>query len=210
MTHWSLALSEFDAVVVANGVRLELERGPQRPLEIDADEGFAADLELAVVEGVLRIGRRSTVRLFAFDPSTTVVRATAPRLRSLAASGNAKVLATLAPVERLAVAASGGAEVRLLDVDVATLRASASGGAVLVMRGRAAEVELQLSGAGALKGEPLKADRLAVDGSSGGIGRLWVGQRATGHLSGGATLELEGPARSLVSTSGGASVAYRE
>lgn len=208
MVHLQREVPAFDAVHVASGIRLEIESGPQRPLEIDVDESFVDELDLEVSDGALRIGWRSHLRFF--NPLTTVVRASAPVLRSVSASGGAKALGAVSRVETLDVGASGGGEVRLRGVDTADLKVDASGGGEVELRGRAAEAELNLSGGGELHGAKLEVDRVVVNGSGGASGRIWAREQAKGHLSGGASLELGGPARSRITTSGGGSVDYRD
>ena len=197
---------KFHAVRVAAGIRVALEVGPQKPLELSGDENILPLVVAEVLDGELRIHFARGERI---STSRGVeVRVTAPRLDSVVAEGGSRVGGQVAKIESLSIDASGGATVELFGLDAAGLSAGGSGGATLTLSGRAARLTLDLSGGSIVRAERLEAGEVRLHGSGGCTGEITAREQVSGELSGGSRLRIRGTAHARVSTSGGSSVRY--
>jgi hypothetical protein len=197
---------EFHAVRVAAGIRVALEIGPRKPLELSGDADVLPLVVTEVVDGELRIHFVQTERISA--RRGVEVRVAAPRLDWVAAEGGSRIGGQVAKIESLSIDASGGATVELSGLDAAVLSAGGSGGATLNLSGRAARLTLDLSGGSIVRAERLEAGEVRLHGSGGCTGEITARDQVSGELSGGSRLRIRGKAHARVSTSGGSSVRY--
>jgi hypothetical protein len=197
---------KFHAVRVTAGIRVALEVGPHRPLELSGDDDVLPLVVAEVLDGELRINFARGERI---STSRGVeVRVAAPRLDSVVAEGGSRVVGQVAKIESLSIDASGGATVELSGLDAAALSAGGSGGATLTLSGRVARFTLDLSGGSIARAERLEADEVRLHGSGGCTGEITAREQVSGELSGGSRLRVRGKAHARVSTAGGSSVRY--
>ncbi|HXN82310.1 MAG TPA: DUF2807 domain-containing protein [Myxococcales bacterium] len=205
-SHEVREVPKFHAVRVAAGIRVALEIGPQRPLELSGDDNILPLVVAEVLDGELRIhfglGENISTR------QAVEVRVAAPQLDSVVAEGGSRVGGQVAKVESLSIDASGGATVELSGLDAAALSAAGSGGATLTLSGHTTRLALDLSGGSIVRAERLEAGEVRLHGSGGCTGEITAREQVSGELSGGSRLRIRGKAHTRVSTSGGSSVGY--
>lgn len=204
--HQTRTVPAFHAVHVASGIRVVLAVGPQKPLELSGDEAVLPRVLTDVDDGELNI------HFAPFEGVSTSreveVRIVAPAIRAVSASGGSRARGELAHGEALSVHVSGGGEAELTGLDAKALTASGSGGATLTLSGRAARLQVDLSGGSTLHARKLDADKVELHASGGCQGELRATTEVRGSLSGGSQMQVLGKPNARVSTSGGSSIEY--
>lgn len=195
---------DFDGLQVASGIRATVEIGPRRPVRVEADDEILPLLEIRVEDGALRVGFKPDTRFHGEHRVSVSIQT--PRLRAVAASGGSVVRATMTRAEESALEASGGSELHLRGVDANHLAIQGSGGSVVEVDGRAATLDLQISGGTRLLGPNLCLKDVVVQASGGSQGELRADGRIRGSLSGGSELHVRGGAKAKVAASGGSAV----
>lgn len=201
-------IADFTSLSVADGLRLEISRGPTS-LTIEGDDNLLPLIKTEVVDGRLII--RKTTRESFRVTRPIVLRLTTPSLSQLEASGGTDVLLADAAAPRFSADLSGGVDFEVRGLDVESLELHASGGVEVKAAGVAKAAQLTVSGGADVDGRQLKVTHVAVDGSGGSDIELTALESIAGELSGGGSVTVHGhPANARVQTSGGASVDYRD
>lgn len=198
---------DFTEIEVSDGVALEVKKGATS-LTLEGDDAAVAQFSTEVVDGRLRLHRRSKDWLR--SKQRLVVRVSTPSLTRLDASGGVDARLESVTGKSFKAELSGGVELDAKAIDVDALELEGSGGVNARLVGRAKTAKLNLSGGVSLKGQQLELGQVTVDASGGCDVELTAKDSITGDASGGVGLTVWGhPAKARVSTSGGAGVEYR-
>ncbi len=153
-------LEGFDAIEVGGGIDLFLRQGQSFVVEVEAEDGDAAEIVTEVRDRTLEIRRKSSFNFFSWDGDPGAVHVTLPALVSLTASGGSDVRTEGAfTSDNLQIVASGGSDL-VMTVSATTLEAQASGGSDMRLSGTVRSASVRSSG-----GSDLNASGLTADGS---------------------------------------------
>ena len=204
----SRSIADFTSVSAADGVRLEISRGPTS-LTIEGDDNLLPLIKTEVVDGRLIIRKTTREALRATRP--IVLRLTTPSLSRLEASGGTDVLLADAAAPRFSADLSGGVDFEATGLELESFELHASGGVDVKAEGIAKAAQLTVTGGADVDARKLQVTHLAVDASGGCDLQLTALESIAGEASGGGSMEVHGhPANAHVQTSGGASVEYRD
>lgn len=202
----SRRVTDFTAIEVSGGVRLEVKKGPTS-LVIEGEPEVVTNYSTEVVGGVLRIKNKS--RSWFKDIGELTVKVTTPSLSRLDASGGVRASLIDVAAPKFAVDLSGGVQLDAPKLALDSLELKASGGVTVNVSGKAQNAKINLSGGVKLKGKSLEIAQVLVDASGGCNAELSVKEAIVGDISGGVGLTVRGhPPKSQVHTSGGAEVKY--
>src|SRR5438034_11314971 len=98
-THQTRNVPPFEGISVAQGIHVVVETGPLAPLEIEGDDNLVPLVETRVESGRLEI--RFSRRFSVWDGGDILVRASAPSVHFLSASGGADIRAELEAMPEL-------------------------------------------------------------------------------------------------------------
>ncbi|MDP3498722.1 MAG: head GIN domain-containing protein [Myxococcales bacterium] len=200
--------ADFTSVSAADGVRLEISRGPTS-LTIEGDDNLLPLIKTEVVDGRLIIRKTTRESLRATRP--IVLRLTTPSLSRLEASGGTDVQLADAAAPRFSADLSGGVDFEATGLELESFELHASGGVDVKAEGIAKAAQLTVSGGADVDARKLQVTHMAVDASGGCDLQLTALESIAGEASGGGSMEVHGhPANARVQTSGGASVDYRD
>lgn len=204
----SRSIADFTSLSVADGLRLEISRGPTS-LTIEGDDNLLPLIKTEVVDGRLIIRKATRESLRATRP--IVLRLTTPALSRLEASGGTDVLLADAAAPRFSADLSGGVDFEATGLELESFELHASGGVDVKAEGIAKAAQLIVTGGADVDARKLQVTHLAVDASGGCDLQLTALESIAGEASGGGSMKVHGhPANARVQTSGGASVDYRD
>jgi hypothetical protein len=175
----------FDRVDMGGTGRLELTVGPAPSLSLHGDDNLLPLVKTTVKDGTLVIEDEKNLA----PKVDLVLRATAPSLRGVEASGGVVVN----------VEGASGPELRL----------DASGGSTIDVDGRADRLVAKASGGATLALRDLATKEADVDASGGASIDLAVESRLGAEASGGAKVRYTGSPTVTKDSSGGASIGPR-
>lgn len=204
----SRPIGDFTSLSAADGVRLEISKGPTS-LTIEGDDNLLQLIKTEVVEGQLVIRKTTREALRATRP--IVLRLTTPSLSRLEASGGTDVRLADAAAPRFSADLSGGVDFAATGLALESFELHASGGVDVKAEGIAKAAQLTVSGGADVDARKLQVTHVAVDASGGCDVQLTALESIAGEASGGGSVKVHGhPANTRLQTSGGASVAYDE
>jgi len=202
---------EFDSIVVANGLDVEIRQGDAFRVEIMESPADARSILTEVTGTTLEIRRdQRSQRFFGlfewFAPNPTV-EVTLPSLESISSLGGSNVRTTgVITGPSLTVKAVNGSDVEI-EVRVDTLQVTSSGGSDVRLAGTADSATLETSGGSDLSAADFTAREVYVQTSGGSDAVFTVNERVVGSASGGSDIIYRGnPAVVDVDVSGGADV----
>jgi hypothetical protein len=203
-------LDSFDSIEIGGGIDLVLRQGEGFIVEVERDEGEAADIVTEVRGDTLVIRRRQALGFFSWGDDHGSVRVTLPKLEALTASGGSDVTTEgTVTSDALEIVASGGSDVTI-DVAAGALSIEASGGSDMRVSGTARTARVHSSGGSDLDASRLTADEADVDSSGGSDITVAVRDKIVANASGGSDIRYSGnPSSVNVNTSGGADVHRR-
>jgi hypothetical protein len=198
-------VGHFSEIEVGNAIRLDATTGAANALEVTTDDNLLPHVKTIVTGERLRIyvdGSWST------DLGIRV-KATAPVLRALAASGAATTTLSGMAVDRFQLDLSGASSCQLTG-DAELLEVTLSGASRATIAGEAKQLKAECSGASQLDAMELSAEKASVELSGASTGHVNVSEELAAEASGASTLRYAGEPPSLDKRSSGASTIETE
>lgn len=203
----NFAVSDFNRVSLSGSDNVVVKVGPAASVSARGDTAILDRLEVEVVDGELRIGRKKErgIRWNRHNADATVT-VTLPQLRgvAVAGSGNMDVDKARADAFAASIAGSGNLRIASLDAEAASLDVAGSGNALLA--GRARSLDVSIAGSGNAEAAGFKAERASISIAGSGNARADVTGEAVVSILGSGDAEIVGPAKCRVSKMGSGSV----
>lgn len=175
------SVAGFDSVDVGGIFKVEIIAGKNFDVEVVADENLLPYIETDVKNNVLRIKTREKIS----SKNPLLIKVSAPDLKSLDASGVARV--SLVNVNN-----------ESLDVDV-------SGASTVDIEGTTRNATIDVSGASRLNAEKLQTENANIDASGASNININVSNELSADLSGASSVRYSGSPRSVKKDLSGAS-----
>ncbi|HEY3449629.1 MAG TPA: DUF2807 domain-containing protein [Myxococcales bacterium] len=203
----SKEVTAFSKVSVADAIHAVISTGPTS-IRVTTDDNVIDYVDVAVQEGVLKIGVRDSAWIVA--SKGIEVRISTPELTAIDASGASRVEAQPPAGERFEAAASGASQVEISGLDSATLVAKGSGASTFTFTGAIDSLDLVLSGASSGCLSKLESAKASVNLSGASSAQIVASGSVSGALSGASNLEVAGaPQKRTLDISGESNVEYR-
>ncbi|KRA45593.1 head GIN domain-containing protein [Devosia sp. Root635] len=216
----SFELSGFDKVDIAAGLDAVIRQGDFAVSATSNNLDALDNLQLSVVDGVLRARLDESFLDFIFsgglvgmliNDNTLTIDITLPALTGLEASAGADVRAEGITSDQLDVTASSGANISLPDARLGTVRAGSSSGADLTLSGTADSISAEASSGADLDAADLVAATAKAEASSGADVSVHATARLAVNASSGGDVNVHGnPAERDVDTSSGGDVHFED
>lgn len=183
-------LSGFEAVSVAEGVTAAISVGGGYSVRAESTEEGLERLDIKVVKGELRIGRKSKWTGVGRSPKVSVA-VSLPALTSLDVSTGSETTAT--------------------GIDAGDFSIDASTGAVAEVSGKCNALSLDISTGAELDARELKCKTASVDASTGGDASIFASESVSGDASFGGDVSVYGsPAQLSKDTSFGGDISLAQ
>jgi hypothetical protein len=216
----SFELSGFDKVDIAAGLDAVIHQGDFAVTAASNNPDALDNLQLSVVDGVLRARLDESFLDFIFsgglvgmliNDNAVTIDITLPTLAGLEASAGADIKAQGVTSDQLDVTASSGANISLRDARLGTVRAGSSSGADLTLSGTADSISAQSSSGADLDAGDLVAATAKAEASSGANVSVHATARLQANASSGGDIDVYGnPAERDVDASSGGDVNFED
>ncbi|MGH6780594.1 MAG: head GIN domain-containing protein [Sphingomonadaceae bacterium] len=204
------AAAGFDAVSLRGPDNVVVKVGGAASVRAVGDQKILDKLEIEVVDGTLRVGRKKKDRMMHWgreDKDSVTVTVTLPALKaaSVAGSGNLGVDTISGKSFDGAIAGSGNLSIAVLAVDKADLSIAGSGNA-RIAGGNANALDVSIAGSGDLDAAALAARTADISiAGSGGV-RAGVSDSADISILGSGGVDIIGNAKCAISKMGSGDV----
>jgi hypothetical protein len=195
-----IPLSDFDGLLIGNGMRVEIKKGPYS-IMARGDQNDIADLLAKVDKGDLSIKYNNNRRRYEMYLYISM-----PDLSYATFSGGAKATINGFNNKHLCIEASGGSDV-YVDSDATIFDVASSGGATLEIYGRGSKLFAEVSGGAQLWARQLYVDHADIDLSGGSRARINAAYDIFGEASGASSIKYVGNPKVDVLLSGGSTLA---
>jgi hypothetical protein len=196
-------VAPFSRIEVSNAIQLDVVVGPRTSLEVTADDNI-----LPYVKTVVSGDRLQIYVDASFSSQLGVaVKASAPALDEVVASGASRVTATGVAGDEFRLDLSGASTCDL-NADVDALDATLSGASRGAFTGAARRLALDCSGASRVDAADLKSDSVVAQLSGASNARVHAAAELAATASGASTLRYWGaPSKVVEDTSGASNIA---
>lgn len=167
-------VQSFHSIRVMGGIELKVKVGRDQQLDITADDDFIENVETEVRDGLLIIDtedREEDRSWFKTDESVTVT-------------------ISMPTLELLDI--RGAIDGEIEDVDSETLKIDIRGAAGIEIDGKCGELELEISGAGAVEAEDLKCKNVEVSLRGTGYASVYASEKVDADLRGVGAINISG------------------
>lgn len=200
----SFAAAGFDRVSLRGSDDVVVKVGPAPSVTARGDTAILDRLEVEVVDGELRVGRKDE-RGFRWrgDRGSALVTVTLPRLvaASVMGSGDMAVDRAEASSFDASVAGSGNLRIASLTADAAEVSIAGSGNAT-IESGRGKSLDVAIAGSGNADAAGFRSDRADISIAGSGNARAAVDGEAEVSILGSGNADIVGDARCKVSKLG--------
>lgn len=203
----SFAARGFDRVSLRGSDNVVVRVGGAESVTATGPKDVLDKLDVAVVNGELRIGREKKSGWgWSSERGDTVVTVTLPRLRgaSVAGSGDMKVDRVETASFDGSIAGSGNLSIGTLRADAAALRIAGSGDAQIA--GQARSLDVSIAGSGSLSAATLRSERAKISIAGSGDVSAAVSGEADISIIGSGDVNIAGKARCRISKMGSGDV----
>lgn len=202
----SFAASGFDKVALRGPDDIVVRVGPAASVSAVGDTAVLDRLEIEVVDGTLRVGRKENQRVGWRRTGDATVTVTLPLLTgaSVAGSGNMDVDRAEATDFDASVAGSGNLRIASLTAEAADISIAGSGDASVA--GQARSIDVSIAGSGNVDASSLKSERADISIAGSGNIRAAVDGEAEVSILGSGDVEITGKATCEVSKLGSGEV----
>jgi hypothetical protein len=196
----SFAATGFTGVDLRGPDDIEVKQGAQFAVTAEGDPAVLDRLEVRVVDGVLRIGRKESTG-FSMSDQGARIHVTLPRLSTASIGGSGDLSIDKAEgAFKGAVAGSGNLSIAALAATDADLSIAGSGD--ISVAGNTGKLNASIAGSGDIDGEKLTATSASVSVIGSGSVRSVVKGGASVSIAGSGDVELSGGAKCSVSAVG--------
>lgn len=194
------ASTGFNAVDLRGSDDVDIKTGPFA-VTAEGDPKVLDELEIQVVDGTLRIGRRSRTGLFVSSDAGARVHVVMPALASATVSGSGDMTAQRAEGD-VRASVSGSGNLSIAEVKGGNTKFSVAGSGNLNLRGTVDKLDASIAGSGDIEAGELSANSAEVSiAGSGGLKAVVKGP-ASVSIIGSGDAELTGGAKCSVSAVG--------
>jgi len=182
----------FVGISVGGAFEVEVKKGPETIVEVEADDNVMDFIETKVSGGILKIRTKQGTN---FNDAHFKVYVTAPEINSLHASGaaNLKVTDQLSGTGKISLDVSGAANIKAA-VDAPEVSAELSGAGNIDLSGRTRNYTARVSGSGDLKSGNLQSENTEVRVSGAGTARVHASVSLNADASGAGNIYYKGGA----------------
>ena len=187
-------VADFSGVSGATGIRVELTQGNENAVWVIAsDDKYLEDLKTVVEKGVLRIYYKQSAKMLKKDKNRKLQAFVTYQSinRVLGSSGAGIVAINRITAPSLLLDFSSGARFTG-EIKTNDLKIDQSSGAISTVSGIASQVKADVSSGGIFSGYDLNTETCKASASSGGILRIGVSGKLTGHASSGGLIHYKG------------------
>lgn len=204
-TQRSFQVGAFDRISLAGSPDVVVAVGGQPSVRAEGDADTIERLEIAVVDGELRIGMRPGSGFWGHGRGVTI-HVTVPALRAASIQGSGDMRVDRVEGARFAaqIAGSGDLDVTALRVGEASFSVRGSGG--ISAAGAAPRATLNVAGSGGLSLGGFEAGDAAISLAGSGDIALRATRTAAIQLNGSGDVDIAGPARCTISKTGSGDV----
>lgn len=200
-------LRDFTAIDATGPDTVTVSVGKPFSVKVEGDREAIAELDLRIVDGTLRIGRKDGSGSFwGRDEGGVTVIVAMPALSALSitGSGNMSVDRIAGPSLTASVTGSGNLDVAALRVD--RLTATVTGSGDVRLAGTAGSATFKATGSGDIESEGLKAGSAQVSVLGSGNVDFASDGAVEGSILGSGDVDVRGKARCTVSVAGSGDV----
>ncbi|PRY15026.1 putative autotransporter adhesin-like protein [Pontibacter ummariensis] len=184
----SRRVSNFNGLDVSGGFIVEVTKGSNEGVRLEADENLLDNIRTEVRDGVLHIYNEKGVT----TSKAMKAYVTVEELNNLDISGGVKVIgnSTFTP-NALRLDASGGSDIKLT-LDTRELLGNLSGASKVALSGKAGEVVMDVSGASNVNAADLQASRVKIESSGASKARVYATEALDIDASGASAVYYKG------------------
>jgi len=199
------AITEFDELQLSGEGRVEFGTGTEGSIQIEIDDNLLEYIETDVDDGRLVIKTRSSVDI---DPRTDIVyRVGCPAMQMVLLNGAGMIdLAACVSDSGSTIELAGAGTVFARGIDTERLAVEMPGAGQIVLSGRAAELDVVLSGAGEIEAGELAARTVTVVTSGAGTTTVRASDELDVTLSGSGSVHYFGEPRVTSTITGAGTV----
>ncbi len=192
-------VSGFSGLDVSGGFEVQVTKGNNESLRIEADENLLDNIRTEVKNGVLHIYNEGNIS----TKKSMKAYVTLKELNSLDISGGVKVIgnSTFNP-KTFKMDLSGASNVKL-DLMTSRLVADMSGASKVALTGKADQILLDMSGASDVDAADLEAKNVKVEASGASKVKVFAKESLAINASGASNVKYKGSPRITSDTSGG-------
>lgn len=196
-------VSNFTGIDIGGAFDVYLTQGATQSVFIEADDNLLDNIRTEVEGDVLKVYTEDPIR----NPKTLKVYITTTGLKSIELSGAVDLETQNKLTGSTMDLRLTGASDSKIEIEVSKLDMNSSGGTNIVLRGKATEVKMDLSGATELHAFELAAEKYSLDISGAGDAEISVKDELNANISGAANLHYRGtPTKIIEDVSGAGSI----
>jgi len=194
------AASGFTGVDLRGSDDVDVKTGTAFSVTAEGDPKILDQLEITVVNGTLRVGRKDG-KWFGGDDSGVVVRVVMPKLQSASVAGSGDLTVDRAEGD-VSAAIAGSGNLSIADLRGGAADLSIAGSGDLSVKGVAAKLSAAIAGSGDIEAGGLTASTADVSIAGSGSVKGVVKGAASVSIMGSGDVELTGGAKCTVSALG--------
>ena len=193
-------VAAFNAVDLRGSDDVDVKTGTAFSVTAEGDPKILDQLEITVVNGTLRVGRKDG-KWFGGDDSGVVVRVVMPKLQSASVAGSGDLTVDRAEGD-VSAAIAGSGNLSIADLRGGAADLSIAGSGDLSVKGVAAKLSAAIAGSGDIEAGGLTASTADVSIAGSGSVKGVVKGAASVSIMGSGDVELTGGAKCTVSALG--------
>jgi hypothetical protein len=211
MTTTTKTLPSFNAIDVSSAFHVNLSKGKQQAVSIEAPENFISYYQIEVRNNVLYIELNKNANNLSLNGDMGTISITCENLKSIQLSGASELRGSGSfTAEKFTLDLSGASEL-VMDLETKELHCDISGASKATLNGTVnGSMKLDVSGAACFKGYDLETTNAVCDMSGAGKAELKVNSKLQVDASGASSLSYKGDVSNVTVDASGASHVARK
>ena len=197
-------LKGFTSISAAGGMHVEIAKGNNETVVVEADDNVIEDVETVVENGQLKISMENG---FSFSDVHIKIFITAPVITKISSAASADIIVAgvLESDNKIMLNASSGSSIKA-ELNAPQAAADASSGAEIDVTGKTKTFDVQASSGAAVDAFELLSEDTFAAASSGGKVDVHASVKLDAKASSGGSVSYRGPATAVTKESSGGSI----
>ena len=197
-------LAAFTTMSVAGGFDVEVKKGINTKVIVEADDNIIDDIETSVHNGQLKISIRNGI---SYNDVHMKVFVTVTELNKInsSASADVDVKDELSSDNTIGLSASSGSSIIVI-INAPEAKADASSGGEIEISGRTKNFDVEVSSGSSVHASKLLSENTIAEASSGGTAEVHASVQLDAKASSGGTISYKGAATAITKESSGGSI----
>lgn len=196
---------KFDRIKLAGPDDLTFTTGSEHAVSATGDAKALERLEFRVVDGELRIRRKSSSFSFG-DSGKALIKVGAPTLGALAVAGSGSAKIDRMEGDDIKVSIAGSGDVDVAELAAKKLESAIAGSGSLTLAGNADSTDISIAGSGSVLGERFSSPRVDISIAGSGDVTMASDGDVDASLMGSGDVTIKGKAKCKSSSMGSGSI----